>query len=160
MLMAFEKLLQEKEKGKIKTLGVSNFLQEHLDLLRNKLGILPPVNQLEIHPYFQQKDLCSFCAEKKICVIAWSPLGRGHELSDPVIGKISAQMEKTPAQIILRWHLQQNRGVIPKSIHYDRIRENSEIFDFSLTADQMSLIDALDKSGQNGRIGPDPLIYP
>lgn len=154
MLYAYECLLKEKEKGKIVSLGVSNFLEHHLRQIKAEFGLYPPINQIEVHPAHQEKALCAFCADQQIAVMAWGPLGRGHGLSDPRIIAIAKNVGKSPAQVILRWHIQQNRVPIPKSVHADRIKENADVFDFSLSAEQLAVIDGLDRP--DGRTGANP----
>jgi diketogulonate reductase-like aldo/keto reductase len=156
---ALEKLLGE---GKVRAIGVSNFMVEHLTTLLERTSVVPAVNQIEIHPYFQQKDVQTLDAEHGIVTQAWSPIGgitfyrdgrHGSTLQDPVIGGIAEAHRKTPAQVMLRWHLQQGRSVIPKSTKPERIAENIDVFDFELTTEELAAIDALD-TGQRG--GPEP----
>lgn len=154
MLSVYEKLLREKEKGKIHSLGVSNFLRRHLEQIKTEFGHYPPINQIEVHPWYQEKDLCEFCAKEQIVVMAWSPLGRGNELLDPEILKIAKQTRKTVAQVILRWHIQENRVPIPKSVHAQRIIENAQVFEFGLSEEQMKILNGLDRP--DGRRGPNP----
>lgn len=159
MLNCYELLLREKEKGKIGSLGVSNFLEPHLERIHAAFNLWPPINQIEIHPWFQQNDVCDFCHEREIRVMAWSPLGRGDELADAVIGEVAAQCGKSPAQVILRWHIQKRHIPIPKSVHPERIAANADVFDFSLSDAQMARINALNKPGVSGRRGADPLVF-
>ena len=156
---ALEKLLGE---GKVRAIGVSNFMVEHLTTLLKRTTVIPAVNQIEIHPYFQQKDVQTLDAEHGIVTQAWSPIGgitfyrdgrHGSTLQDPVIGGIAEAHRKTPAQVMLRWHLQQGRSVIPKSTKPERIAENIDVFDFDLSTEELAAIDALD-TGQRG--GPEP----
>jgi 2,5-diketo-D-gluconate reductase A len=156
---ALEKLLAD---GKVRAIGVSNFMPEHLTQLMEATSIVPAVNQIEVHPYFRQSELLAVDAEHGILSQAWSPIGgitfyrdssHGSTLEDPVIREITAAHAKTPAQVMLRWHLQQGRQAIPKSITPSRIAENFDVFDFELTADQLAAIDALD-TGVRG--GPEP----
>jgi 2,5-diketo-D-gluconate reductase A len=156
---ALERLLAD---GKVRAIGVSNFMPEHLTRLLEGTSVVPAVNQIEVHPYFRQPELLAADAEHGIVSQAWSPIGgithyrdSGHTstLEDPVIGKIAAAHGKSPAQVMLRWHLQQGRQVIPKSVNPARIKENFDVFGFDLTADELSAIDALD-TGQRG--GPAP----
>ena len=156
---ALEKLLGE---GKVRASGVSNFMVEHLTTLLERATVVPAVNQIEIHPYFQQKDVQTLDAEHGIVTQAWSPIGgitfyrdgqHGSTLQDPVIGGIAEAHRKTPAQVMLRWHLQQGRSVIPKSTKPERIAENIDVFDFELATEELAAIDALD-TGQRG--GPEP----
>ncbi len=156
---ALETLLAD---GKVRAIGVSNFMPDHLGRLLEATSVVPAVNQIEVHPYFRQADLLAFDAEHGIVSQAWSPIGgitfyrdgsRGSTLQDPVIGEIASAHGKTPAQVMLRWHLQQGRQAIPKSVTPSRIAENFDVFDFKLTADQLTSIDALD-TGVRG--GPEP----
>ena len=156
---ALEKLYAD---GKVRAIGVSNFMPPHLDRLLAETEVVPAVNQIEVHPYFRQSELLAVDTERGILNQAWSPIGgitfyrdgsHGSTLRDPVIGKIAAAHGKTPAQVMLRWHLQQNRQVIPKSVTASRIAENFDVFDFELTGEQLAAIDALD-TGVRG--GPEP----
>jgi len=157
---ALEKLLTD---GKVRAIGVSNFMPEHLDRLLASASVVPAVNQVELHPYFAQPDVQAADAEYGILTQAWSPIGgitsyRGAEgtrstFDDPTIGGIGKEHDKTPAQIMLRWHLQHGRSVIPKSTKPARIAENFDVFDFDLTAEQLDALDALD-TGVRG--GPEP----
>lgn len=158
MLKCWEALTREQEKGKIISLGASNFLAEHLRKINAEFGVWPPMNQIEAHPRYQQPRLCDFCAAKGIAVMAWSPIGRGSDLDNPELVKIAQDTGKTTAQVILRWHVQHNRVPLPKSVHADRIRSNADIFGFTLTAEQMRAIDNLDQ-GLAGRRGADPLVF-
>jgi diketogulonate reductase-like aldo/keto reductase len=156
---ALEKLLAD---GAVRAIGVSNFMPEHLTRLLDETSVVPAVNQIEVHPYFRQSELLAVDAEHGILSQAWSPIGgitfyrdgtHGSTLQDPTIGEIAAAHGKTPAQVMLRWHLQQGRQVIPKSVTPARIAENFDVFDFELTAEQLATIDALD-TGVRG--GPEP----
>jgi diketogulonate reductase-like aldo/keto reductase len=156
---ALETLLAD---GKVRAIGVSNFMPEHLARLLEATSVVPAVNQIEVHPYFRQSELLAVDAEHGILSQAWSPIGgitfyregsHGSTLQNPTIGEIAAAHSKTPAQVMLRWHLQQGRQAIPKSVTPARIAENFDVFDFELTADQLAAIDALD-TGVRG--GPDP----
>jgi diketogulonate reductase-like aldo/keto reductase len=156
---ALETLLGD---GKVRAIGVSNFMVEHLTTLLDRATVVPAVNQIEVHPYFQQKEVQALGAEQGILTQAWSPLGGitfyrdGHHsstLEDPVIGDIAKAHNKTPAQVMLRWHLQQGRSVIPKSTKPHRIAENIDVFDFELSAEELTAIGALD-TGRRG--GPEP----
>ena len=147
--------------GKVRAIGVSNFMPEHLERLLAVAAVVPAVNQIEVHPYFQQTALQHVHAELGILTQAWSPIGgitsyRGGEKStfdDPTLLAIARGHGKSPAQVMLRWHLQAGRSAIPKSIKPARIAENCDIFDFTLTEEQMAAIDALD-TGVRG--GPEP----
>ncbi|WP_107841477.1 aldo/keto reductase [Metasolibacillus meyeri] len=147
---AIERLYDEKL---IRVPGVSNHHQHHLEQLLAKANIAPTVNQIEVHPYLSQQDLRAFCAQQDIAVTAWSPLGRGGVLVDETIQSIAAAHGKSPAQIVLRWHLQNDIIVIPKSVTPQRIEENAQIFDFELAEQDMHKLDALN---QNKRFGQDP----
>ncbi|MFV9458616.1 aldo/keto reductase [Rhodococcus sp. NM-2] len=156
---ALETLLAD---GRVRAIGVSNFMSDHLTRLRDETSVVPAVNQIEVHPYFRQSDVLTANAEHGIVSQAWSPIGgitfyrdgsHGSTLDDPTLGNIAAAHGKTPAQTMLRWHLQQGRQVIPKSVTPSRITENFNVFDFELTADQLAAIDALD-TGVRG--GPEP----
>jgi diketogulonate reductase-like aldo/keto reductase len=155
---ALEKLLADR---KVRAIGVSNFMPEHLDRLLTETSAVPAVNQIELHPYFQQTALQSVHAENAILTQAWSPIGgitsyRGGEkrtIDDPALLEIARQHGKSAAQVMLRWHLQQGRSAIPKSTKPARIAENFDIFDFELTSDQVAAIDALDTAVRGG---PDP----
>ena len=159
-LHVFEALLRLQEQGKIRVPGVSNFLAEHLMQLQENFGVWPALNQIEAHPFFSQSALCCFCAERGIRVISWSPLGRGRDLEHPSVQNLAADLNKTPAQIVLRWHLEKGLLPIPKSVHVERIRENSDVFGFSLDAAQIATLDRLELPEGRGRMGPDPLSYP
>jgi diketogulonate reductase-like aldo/keto reductase len=156
---ALEALLAD---GKVRAIGVSNFMVDHLESLLTTATVVPAVNQIEVHPYFQQREVQAFGAEHGILTQAWSPIGgitfyrdgqHTSTLQDPVIGEIAQAHGKTPAQVMLRWHLQQGRSVIPKSTKPQRIAENFDVFGFELTGDQVAAIDGLD-TGTRG--GPDP----
>lgn len=153
---ALERLLAD---GKVRAIGVSNFMPDHLASLLEATDVVPAVNQIELHPYFQQKELQAADARHDILNQAWSPIGGitfyrdddgGSTLEDPTITAIAEAHGKSPAQVMLRWHVQEGRSVIPKSVKPHRIAENFDIFDFELTADEVSQIDALDKGVRRG----------
>jgi 2,5-diketo-D-gluconate reductase A len=150
---AFERI---KEEEGARSIGVSNFRVEDLERLRQEAEQRPTVNQIELHPRLQQAELRSRHAEHGIATEAWSPLAQGELLEEPTIETIAAHHAKTPAQTILRWHLQIGNVVIPKSATPERIRENFEIFDFELSEDDMAAIERLD---EGARIGPDPASF-
>ena len=150
---AFVELQQE---GLVRSIGVSNFEPEHLERLIAETGITPAINQVELHPYFQQVGLRREHERLGILTEAWSPLGQGLEFDDPAIVEIAQAHGKTPAQTIIRWHLQLGNVVIPKSVTPERIRENFEVLDFELSGEQMDAIAALDAGT---RIGPDPETF-
>ena len=134
---------------------MSNFEVEHLDRLIGETGVTPVLNQIELHPRFQQKRLRHANTERGIKTEAWSPLGRGKLLVDPVIVRIANKHGRTPAQVIIRWHLDSGLVVIPKSVNSSRIKENYDVFGFVLDADDLETIGKLDDA--SGRIGPNPM---
>jgi len=144
--------------GRAKAIGVSNFNIEHLDNLLLRAKVVPAVNQVELHPRLQQRELREYCTDKQIQIESWSPIGGNGDklgvLNDDTIVDIADKHHKTPAQIILRWHIQNGLVAIPKSVHADRIRENAAIFDFELDNDDIAKISALNVSE---RRGPDPV---
>jgi diketogulonate reductase-like aldo/keto reductase len=144
-----------KKNGKVKSIGVCNFPIEHLERLISESSTVPAVNQIELHPRLQQRDLRDYCESKGIKVESWSPIGGsgGDLLSDPTISLIADKHNKSPAQIVIRWHIQLGLIVIPKSIHEDRIKQNADVFDFELDNDDMAKISALNT---DTRRGPDP----
>jgi 2,5-diketo-D-gluconate reductase A len=151
--LALEKLHAD---GRVRAIGVSNFEPVHLQRLIDLGGTVPAVNQVELHPALQQHDVTVFNAAHGIATEAWSPLAQGALLADPAINEIAARHGRTPAQVILRWHLQQGRIVIPKSVTPARIRENLEVFGFELSAGELAAVTAL---GRNGRTGPHPATF-
>ncbi|MBT2232655.1 aldo/keto reductase [Nonomuraea sp. NEAU-A123] len=141
--------------GRAKAIGVSNFTIETLTRVIDEADITPSINQIELHPYFQQRQLREFHEANGILTEAWSPLGQGQGLlGDPALTVLSEKYGKTPAQIVLRWHIQLGNVVIPKSVTPARIKENFEVFDFVLDTEDMAAIGALNTA--DGRIGPDP----
>jgi len=150
---ALERLLQE---GRVRAIGVSNFEPEHLEELAATAGVVPAVNQIELHPALQQRQARAANAGRGIATQAWSPLAQGGVLEDPALAAIAARHGRTPAQVVLRWHLQQGRLAIPKSVTPSRIRENLDVFGFGLDAGELAAIDALDRGG---RTGPDPRTF-
>ena len=139
--------------GRARSIGVSNFQPHHIRRLHAEAEVPPAVNQIEVHPYLTQDDVRAFCAEHQIAVEGWSPLGQGRELDDPTIREIAERIGKTPAQVVLRWHIERGDIVFPKSVTPARIKENFAIFDFELSGEDVEAISALDK---NERSGPDP----
>lgn len=148
---AFEEILAS---GRTRAIGVSNFLPEHLDLLAERSSITPAVNQIELHPRLAQHTSRKDAQDRGIEIEAWSPLGQGTILDDPTIVDIAAALGKSPAQVILRWHIEQGHTVLSKTVTPQRMRDNADIFDFALSADQSAAIDALNT---DTRVGPDPL---
>ncbi|HCN60773.1 MULTISPECIES: aldo/keto reductase [Mammaliicoccus] len=147
---AMEDLYNE---GKIKNIGVSNFHVNHLEELLQEASIKPVINQIECHPYLIQKDLRTYLEAQKIVAQSWSPLMNGQILEDEVVKEIANELGKTPAQVIIRWNIDENIVVIPKSVTPSRIEENLNVFDFELSDSQLSRLNALNK---DERIGPDP----
>lgn len=147
---ALEKLYGE---GKVRSIGVSNFLTHHLQEILDQFDVVPVMNQVEFHPFLVQKELLEFDAEHNIRHEAWAPLTRARRLDNPVITEIAEKHGKTNAQIVLRWDLQLGVVTIPKSVHRERIEENSKLFDFELSDDEMAKLTALD---EEARIGPHP----
>ncbi|TIR15182.1 MAG: aldo/keto reductase [Mesorhizobium sp.] len=151
---AWKTLVELKQAGRINSVGVSNFNQDHLERIIGETGVTPVVNQIELHPRFQQRDKRDFHKKHNIHIESWSPLGSGRLLSDPTLEKLAKKHGKSVAQVIIRWHLQEGLIVIPKSIHQERIAGNFDVFDFELDADDMQTIRGLDSA--DGRTGPDP----
>ncbi|MBG6225579.1 diketogulonate reductase-like aldo/keto reductase [Arthrobacter sp. CAN_A2] len=136
--------------GRVRSIGVSNFQQDHLERLLAEAGVVPVLNQIELHPYLQQRALRSFHEQHGIATQAWSPLGRGKVLADPVIARIAADLGRTPAQVILRWHLQHGILTIPKASSRERISSNLDIFGFRLDEDQIDALEALERDQRFG----------
>ncbi|WTE23427.1 aldo/keto reductase [Streptomyces anthocyanicus] len=148
---AFEKLLAD---GRVRAIGVSNFLPEHLERLTAETSVIPAVNQIELHPHLQQHAAREVHAEQGIATEAWSPLGSGKGILDiPAIVAIAQKHGRTPAQVVLRWHLQLGNVVIPKSVTPSRIKENIDVFGFSLDTEDLAAISALN---EDRRLGSDP----
>jgi diketogulonate reductase-like aldo/keto reductase len=162
-IAAYQALEQLRSDGKVRSIGVSNFMTDHLERLLADTEVVPTVNQLEIHPYFQQSDVLDLDDRNGILNQAWSPIGGitfyregggTSTLEDPTIQEIGQTHGKTPAQVMLRWHLQRGRSAIPKSVKPERIAENFDVFDYELTPDELSKVDGLD---QGVRRGPEPI---
>jgi 2,5-diketo-D-gluconate reductase A len=143
--------------GRARSIGVSNFQPHHLRRLHEETRIRPAVNQIELHPFLTQEDVVAFCAEHQIAVESWSPIAQGRVLDDPEIVSIASRVGKTPAQVVLRWHIERGFIVFPKSVTPARIRENIDIFDFELSGEDVEAISALNR---NERTGPDPDAFP
>lgn len=156
---AWQALIDLQEAGLLRSIGVSNFLPEHLDRLHRETGVMPSVNQIEIHPWFPQEDQLSAHAERGIAVQAWSPVGRNPQLQqEPVIRGIAEELGRSPVQTILRWHIQRGTIPLPKSADPARQRENLAVYDFELSEDQMERITGLGRP--DGRLaGQDPAVY-
>ena len=155
-LDSWKALIEAREAGKIRSIGVSNFRAEDLDAIIEATGVTPVLNQIELHPLLQQIELRDVDATRDIVTESWSPLAQGGEvLDDPRLKTIAAKYGKSPAQVVLRWHIELGLVVIPKSVTPSRIRDNADIFDFSLDAADLAVIAELN---QDRRIGPDPAI--
>jgi 2,5-diketo-D-gluconate reductase A len=141
--------------GRARSIGVSNFQTAHLERLAKESGTVPAVNQIEVHPYLTNEEVRAYGQEHGIATEAWSPIAQGKVLNDPVIERIADAIDKSPAQVVLRWHIQRGDIVFPKSVSPDRMRSNFELFDFELNSSDMDAISALDK-GEAGRTGPNP----
>ena len=147
---ALEELYKQ---GRVRAIGISNFLKRHIEDLLQSAEILPTVNQVEFHPYLVQQELLDYCAGRNIQFEAWAPLMQGHVLKDKLLNQLADKYSKTPAQIILRWDLQKGVVTIPKSVKKERILSNSQIFDFEISSEDIASIDKLDR---NYRHGADP----
>ena len=152
---AFEDLYKA---GKIKAIGVSNFMPNHLEALLAQAEIKPMVNQIEVHPGWPQTEAIRYCQRNDILVEAWAPLGEAAALSNPVLAKIAAKYDHTPAQVCLRWEVQQGILPLPKSVHKERMAENTKLFDFELTEDEMDIIGALRNLGGQCKV-PDQVDF-
>jgi 2,5-diketo-D-gluconate reductase A len=147
-------LVTLKEEGRAKSIGVSNFYPEHIEKIVAETGVVPVINQIELHPDFQQRETRAFHEQHKIATQSWSPLGQGKLLGHPVVAEIAQKLGRTPAQVIIRWHIDNGLVVIPKSVTTSRIVENFKVFDFKLSAEDLNRLNGLDDAG--ARIGPDP----
>jgi 2,5-diketo-D-gluconate reductase A len=155
---AFSKLIELREQGHTRSIGVSNFLVPHLERVVAETGVTPAVNQIELHPAYQQRDVVAWAADHGIRIESWGPLGQGkYDLfGTPAVADAAAAHGKAPAQIVIGWHLQKGNIVFPKSVHAERIRQNFDVFDFTLTDAEMAAIDALDPLDGSGRVGAHP----
>jgi diketogulonate reductase-like aldo/keto reductase len=149
----WQAFIELQQQGLVRSIGVSNFQPAHLRRIVDETGVTPSVNQVELHPRFQQAGLRREHADRGIVTEAWSPLAQGAVLDDPTLSEIAEAHGKTTGQVVLRWHTQLGNVVFPKSVTPERIAENFDIFDFHLTDDEMESIEALDAGD---RIGPDP----
>lgn len=154
---AWEAMLTLRDEGRARSIGVSNFNISHLQRLLDETGMLPVVNQIELHPRFQQAELREFHAQHGIRTQAWSPLGRGALWEDPVLAAVALKHGRSVAQVMIRWHIQLGNMVIPKSVTPARIRENFQVYDFALDDEDMAAIAELDRA--DGRNGPDPEVF-
>lgn len=153
-------LIELQKRGRVKSIGVSNFTAEGLQRIIDETGVVPVINQVELHPFFNQAELREFNASKGILTQAWSPLGQGGELLEhPAIAEIAAKHSATPAQVVIAWHLAIGNVVIPKSVTESRIRENHAALDVRLDSADIETINGLDRTAEGaGRIGPDPAV--
>lgn len=151
-------LVELRDSGRARSIGVSNFQPKHLERIIEATSVVPAVNQIEAHPYFANNELRQMAKDHGIVIEAWSPLGKGDELTDPVVTGVAEEVGRTPAQVILRWHIQRGDVVIPKSDHEHRMRENLELFDFELDASAVAALDGLDK-GEDGRRSAHPDVF-
>ena len=148
-------LIEAQEAGKTRSIGVSNFQPAHLDRIIDETGVVPVVNQVEVHPYLTNEEVRAANAKHGVLTEAWSPIAQGAVLDDPTIGEIASAVGRTPAQVTLRWHVQRGDIVFPKSMSVERMRENFALFDFELSPEQVEAISGLDR-GEDGRTGPNP----
>jgi len=146
---SWQALVQLLKDGKCRSIGVSNYTIQHLTELFDKSEIGPMVNQVEFSPFLYQKQLLDYCEKNKIQLEAYSPLTQGQKLNHPRIQSIAKKHNKTPAQVLIRWSLQHNLVTIPKSVREERIRENSQVFDYNLTVEDMRILDSMDKNFRN-----------
>jgi len=146
----FEKVLTD---GKARSIGVSNFTVAHLDRLAKETDTVPAVNQIELHPLFTQTELRKYHAEHGIGTEAWAPIAQGAVLGDPTLAKLAEKYGRSPAQVVLRWHVQIGNIVFPKSVNPDRMRENINVFDFELSGEDLAAVEGLNRDQRNG---PDP----
>jgi 2,5-diketo-D-gluconate reductase A len=152
----FKAFAHLRDRGRIRSIGVSNFEPEHLRILVDATGIVPAVNQVELHPLLQQEEVRAANAQLGIATEAWSPLGKGSLLTNPVVNAVADAHGKTSAQVLIRWHIQLRNIVIPKSVTPDRIVSNFDVFDFELSEQDIASIISL---GDGTRLGPDPRTF-
>ena len=148
-------LIEAKEAGKTRSIGVSNFQPAHLDRIVEETGVVPVVNQVEVHPFFANEAVRAANKRHGVLTEAWAPIAQGKVVEDDTIGEIASLVGRTPAQVALRWHVQRGDIVFPKSMNADRMRQNFEIFDFELRPAHLAALDELDQ-GEAGRMGPNP----
>ena len=151
-------LIEAQEAGKTRSIGVSNFQPAHLDRIVEETGVVPVVNQVEVHPFFANSEVRAANRRHGVVTEAWSPIAKGTVADDDTIGEVASLVGRTPAQVTLRWHVQRGDIVFPKSMNADRMRQNFEIFDFELEPAHMSALDELDRGG-DGRMGPNPDVF-
>lgn len=157
-LNAWQKVIELKDAGLTRSIGVSNFLVPHLERIVEATGVVPAVNQIELHPAYQQRDVTEWAAERGILIEAWGPLGQGKYdlLGTSAITDAATAHDVTPAQVVLRWHIQHGNIIFPKSVRRERLEENFDLFGFELTDAEVSAIDALDTGDGSGRVGAHP----
>lgn len=155
---AWERLIDLREQGLTRSIGVSNFLVPHLERIIAETGVAPVVDQIELHPAYQQREVVEWALARGIRIEAWGPLGQGkYDLfSVPAVADAAAAHGKTPAQVVLRWHLDKGNIVFPKSVRRERLAENIDIVDFALTDDEIAAIDAIDPGDGSGRVSAHP----
>lgn len=149
----WQTLIEFRADGRARSIGVSNFQAHHLDRLAAETDVVPAVNQIEIHPYLTQDGLRAYDADHRIATEAWSPIAQGKVLGDPTIGAVAARVGRTPAQVVLRWHIQRGDIVFPKTVTPSRMKENFDLFDFEIAPEDMAAITGLNR---DERTGPDP----
>jgi 2,5-diketo-D-gluconate reductase A len=149
----WQTLIEFRADGRARSIGVSNFQAHHLDRLAAETDVVPAVNQIEIHPYLTQDGLRAYDADHRIATEAWSPIAQGKVLGDPTIGAVAARVARTPAQVVLRWHIQRGDIVFPKTVTPSRMKENFDLFDFEIAPEDMAAITGLNR---DERTGPDP----
>ncbi|EDO39694.1 predicted protein [Nematostella vectensis] len=154
---SWQAMIDLRSRGLIRSIGVSNFNIQHLEALRQQTGVVPAVNQIEVHPFLQMKELTQYCKRHNITIQAFSPLTKGEKLCDPILSYVAKKYNKTTAQILVRWSLQKGYACIPKSAQLERIKENAKVFDFSIDMADMELIDGLE---ENYRTGRDKILWP
>ena len=157
-LHAWEKLIELRDAGLTRSIGVSNHLVPHLEKIVSATGVAPAVNQIELHPAHQQREVTDWAAAHDVRIESWGPLGQGkYDLFDAApVATAAAAHDRTPAQAVLRWHLQKGFIVFPKSVRRERLEENLDVFDFELTADEVAAIDAMDPGDGSGRVSAHP----
>ena len=158
VLECYDVFIDYQKKGIIKSVGVSNFGVKHLEALKNSGRPLPQVNQIELHPWCTNEDIVKWCRDHNVAVVGYSPLAQGKYLNDPFLIQLSKKYSKSPAQILIRWSLQKGFVTIPKSVKPERILENSKVFDFSLTAEEVAKFDEYGRT-KKGNVCWDPTVY-
>ncbi|MCY7399638.1 MAG: aldo/keto reductase [Nocardioides sp.] len=157
-VQTWQALIEAKEAGRTRSIGVSNFQPAHLDRIVEETGVVPVVNQVEVHPFLSNEDVRAANRRHGVLTEAWSPIAKGAVMDDDTIGEIASLVGRTPAQVALRWHVQRGDIVFPKSMNRNRMQQNFELFDFELEPTHMSAIDEL-AQGEAGRTGPNPDVF-